>query len=377
MPWSTKGGGGGGGPWGSPGGGNGQGPWGAGGGGGGGGPTPPDFEDMIRKGQDRMKRALPGGIGSGKGILIVIGIALILWLATGIFRVQPDEQGVVMRFGQYVRTAGPGLHYHLPSPIETVELPRVTIVNRIDIGFVGTNAGASRDVPEESLMLTGDENIIDIDFTVLWRISDAQQYLFNIRDPADTVKTTAESALREIIGRTDIQPALTEARQEIESATRELLQATIDEYGAGILITDVQLQQVDPPQPVVDAFNEVQRARQDRQRLRNEAEAYRNDIIPRARGEAERLSQEAQAYREQVVARAEGDAQRFLAVLESYRLAPEVTANRFYLETMEEVFSGVNKVIIDQDAGGGQGVVPYLPLNELQRRSPATSPAGE
>ncbi len=377
MPWSTKGGGGGGGPWGSPGGGNGQGPWGAGGGGGGGGPTPPDFEDMIRKGQDRMKRALPGGMGSGKGILIVVGIALILWLATGIFRVQPDEQGVVIRFGQYVRTAGPGLHYHLPSPIETVELPRVTVVNRIDIGFVGTNAGTSRDVPEESLMLTGDENIIDIDFTVLWRISDAQQYLFNIRDPADTVKTAAESALREIIGRTDIQPALTEARQEIESSTRELLQETIDEYGAGILITDVQLQQVDPPQPVVDAFNEVQRARQDRQRLRNEAEAYRNDIIPRARGEAERLSQEAQAYREQVVARAEGDAQRFLAVLESYRLAPGVTANRFYLETMEEVFSGVNKVIIDQETGSGQGVVPYLPLNELQRRSTTTSPAGE
>lgn len=379
MPWSTKGGGGGGGPWGPSGGGNGQGPWGSGGGGGGGGagPTPPDFEDMIRKGQDRMRQALPGGMGSGKGILIVIGIALILWLATGIFRVQPDEQGVVMRFGQYVRTAGPGLHYHLPTPIETVELPKVTVVNRIDIGFVGGNAGAARDVPEESLMLTGDENIIDIDFTVLWRIADARNYLFNIRDPADTVKTAAESALREIIGRTDIQPALTEARQEIESSTRELLQQTIDEYGAGILITDVQLQQVDPPQPVVDAFNEVQRARQDRQRLRNEAEAYRNDIIPRARGEAERLSQEAQAYREQVVAQAEGDSQRFLAVLESYRLAPEVTANRFYLETMEEVLSGVNKVIIDQDAGGGQGVVPYLPLNELQRRSTTTGTTGE
>ena len=379
MPWSTKGGsGGGGGPWGSSGGGgNGGSPWGSGGGSGG-GPTPPDFEDMIRRGQDQVRRALPGGFGSGKGILIVIGIALIIWLATGIFRVQPDEQGVVMRFGQYVRTAGPGLHYHLPSPIESVELPRVTVVNRIDVGFTGTGTGQNRDVPEESLMLTGDENIIDIDFTVLWRIGDARQFLFNIRDPEDTVKTAAESALREIIGRTDIQPALTDARQEIESATRDLLQQTIDEYGAGITVTEVQLQQVDPPQPVVDAFNEVQRARQDRQRLRNEAEAYRNDIIPRARGEAERLSQEAQAYREQVIARADGDAQRFLAVLESYRIAPDVTANRFYLETMEEVFRGVNKVIIDQGSGGEQGVVPYLPLNELQRRAaPGATGVGE
>ncbi len=218
-------------------------------------------------------------------------------------------------------------------------------------------------------MLTGDENIIDIDFTVLWRISDAPSYMFNIRDPNETVKLTAESVMREIIARTDIQPALTEARLSIEADARALVQQTLDSYGAGVEITQIQLQKVDPPLQVVDAFNDVLRARQDQQRVRNEAEAYRNDIIPRARGEAERMIQEASAYREQQMATAQGEASRFLAVLRSYRLAPEVTAQRFFLETWEDFLAGANKVIIDNTGGdGGQGVVPYLPLNELQNR---------
>ena len=317
---------------------------------------------------------MPGGMGTGRGIAIIIGLFAVIWLASGIYRVEADEQGVVLRFGQWVRTEEPGLRYHLPSPIEAVLLPKVTRVNRIEVGYRSTGEGrrGARDVPDESLMLTGDENIIDIDFTVFWVIKDAGEYLFKIRDPEATVKKAAESAMREVIGRTDLQPALTEARQQTETSTRDLLQAMLDEYEAGIEITQVQLQQADPPAPVIDAFNDVQRARADRERARNEAEAYRNDIIPRARGEAERLIQEASAYREEVVSLAQGDAERFLKVYDAFLQAKDVTAKRMYLETMEEILRGTQKVIIDGDAQGGQGVVPYLPLNQL--RSSPTAP---
>jgi len=324
---------------------------------------------------------MPGGFGSGKGIGIAAALVILVWLFSGVYRVEADEQGVVLRFGEWVRTEQPGLRYHIPAPIETALTPKVTRVNRIEIGFRsgmgdGRRTGSERDVTDESLMLTGDENIIDIDFTVLWLIKDAGQYLFKIRDPETTVKKAAESAMREVIGRTDIQPALTEARQEIENSTRQLLQAMLDDYQSGIEITQVQLQKVDPPATVVDAFNDVQRARADRERVRNEAEAYRNDIIPRARGEAERLIQEASAYREQTVSLAQGDAQRFLSVYEAYSGAREVTARRMYLETMEHVLRGTNKVIIDGNGeNGGNGVIPYLPLTELQRHRPAAAPA--
>jgi modulator of FtsH protease HflK len=374
MPWSNQGGGGGGGPWGQPpGGGN---PWGRPGGGPGGGQTPPDLEELLRKGQDRIRRAMPGGWGSGRGIFLIALLLVGVWMLSGLYRVGADEQGVVLRFGEWVRTEQPGLRYHLPAPIETVLLPQVTRVNRIEVGYRSTGtarapAGGDRDVPDESLMLTGDENIIDIDFAVLWQIKDAGQYLFKIRDPETTVKKAAESAMREVIGRTDIQPALTEARQQIEVSTRQLLQGMLDEYQAGIEVVQVQLQKVDPPSAVIDAFNDVQRARADRERLSNEAEAYRNDIIPRARGDAERLVQEASAYREQVVSLAQGDAQRFLSVYDAYINAPDVTTRRLYTETMEEILRGTNKIIIDGAANNGQGVVPYLPLNELQRPVPA------
>lgn len=373
MPWNNQGGGqgGGGGPWGPPPGGGGNNPWGRPSGGGGGGQPPggPDLEDLLRKGQERFKKIAPGGFGGGRGIALGVAVLVGLWALSGIYRIEPDEQGVVLRFGQFVRTEQPGLRYHLPAPIESVATPKVTRVNRMEIGYrsAGDNRRGGGDVPDESLMLTGDENIIDIDFTVFWVIKDAGNYLFKIRDPEATVKKAAESAMREVIGRTDIQPALTEARQDIEQSTRNLLQAMLDEYQSGIEVSQVQLQKVDPPAPVVDAFNDVQRARQDRERLRNEAEAYRNDIIPRARGDAEQLIQQASAYREQVVNLAQGDAQRFAQVLDAYTKSPEVTARRMYLETMQEVLSGTNKIIVDQPRGGS-GVVPFLPLNELTRQ---------
>jgi membrane protease subunit HflC len=294
-----------------------------------------------------------------------------------------------------VRTEQPGLRYHWPSPFEAVERPKVTRVERIEIGYrsgggtVDSRRGTTgdRDVPDESLMLTGDENIIDVDFTVFWLIKDAGKYLFKIRDPRATVKKAAESAMREVIGRTELQPALTEARQQIETSTLALLQTMLDEYQTGIQVTQIQLQKADPPVPVVDAFNDVQRARADRERLRNEAEAYRNDIIPRARGDAERLNQEAQAYREQVVSLAQGDASRFTAIYTAYDQSKDVVSRRMYLETMEQVLRGANKVILDTPAGS-PGVVPYLPLPQLPTRAagaaassgapaPATSPRRE
>jgi membrane protease subunit HflK len=303
-------------------------------------------------------------------LLVLIAI-IVLWLASGIYRVQPDEQGVVLRFGKFVEKTEPGLHYHLPSPIESALTPKVTRVNKIEVGLrsAGVRGGAARDVPEESLMLTGDENIVDVDFSVLWVIKDAEKYLFNILDPERTVKIAAESAMRSVIGQKPILAALTEGRDEIQRETHVRAQKHLDEYGAGIEIRQVQMQKIDPPQQVIDAFIDVQRADADLERLRNEAEAYRNDILPRARGEAEKVIQAANAYKEQIVNKAEGEAQRYRAIYASYKAAKKVTKQRMYLETMEEVFAGTNKVIIDPSAKGGSGVVPYLPLPEIQKRA--------
>lgn len=364
MPWNSQG------PWQS--GGGGRGPW---GGRPGGGPQPPDLEELVRRSQEKFRGLFSGGGGGtpGRRGILLVGLVLVaIWLASGIYRVLPEEQGVVLRFGKLDRVTAPGLHYHLPYPIETVLKPQVTRVNRIEIGF---RSGGARDVPDESLMLTGDENIIDINFVVLWKIGNAADYLFNIRDPEETLKAAAESVMREIIGRTPILEATTEGRRRIEQLAQEQLQTLMNEYGAGILIDAVQLQKADPPAQVIDAFKDVQAAQADRERLQNEAEAYANDVIPRARGEAERLIQEGEAYKQSVVARARGEASRFVAVLDQYRLAREVTLQRMYLETMEEVLQGMDKVIVD----GGDGaapVVPYLPLPELQRRAREAAPGG-
>lgn len=376
MAWNSSGGPS---PWGNP---RPGGPWGApqppsGGGGGGGGGRGPDLDDAIRQAQDFVRRYLPPLGKRGGGLVAIIGIVLVaIWAASGFYRVNPDEQGVVMRFGAFERTAPPGLNYHIPWPVETVTTPRVTRINRVDVGFRGAADGgqavrpvAARDVLEESLMLTGDENIIDIDFAVFWRIRDAGEFLFNTRNPEATVKSAAESVMREVIGRTPIQPALTEARAQIEQEVRRGTQAVMDQYRAGVEITQVQLAKVDPPASVVDAFRDVQRANADRERARNEAESYRNDIIPRARGEAERLVQEAQGSQESQVARARGEAQRFVSVLSAYQAAQDVTLRRMYIETMEEILRRNPKVVVDS---GVQGLVPLLNLGD--GRSPAAVP---
>jgi membrane protease subunit HflK len=288
--------------------------------------------------------------------------------------VQTDQQGVVLRFGEWVNTTRPGLNWHIPYPIESVVTPSVEQINQINVGFRAVGQG-QRDVEEESLMLTGDQNIIDIDFSVQWKIADAGKFLFNIRAPGETVKIAAESAMREIIGRTDIQPALTEARAEIEGKTKGLLQNILDNYESGILITGIKLQNVQPPQQVVDAFNDVQRALQDRDRLRNEAQAYRNDIIPKARGEAQKMIQGAEAYREKIVNEAEGQAERFNQVLSAYEESPDVTKKRMYIETMQKVYSRTDKVLMD---AGTSNAVPYLPLDELRKnRTTRTSGGGQ
>ncbi len=351
-------------PWGSPpGGGNGSGR----------GPTPPDIDKLIRNIQEKIKKFLPGGASTGnKPIFFGLIVLIIIWALTGLYRVLPDEQGVVLRFGKFVSTTQPGLNYHIPYPIENVFTPKVTKVNRMDIGFrSGSDTGFSSgggvaDVPEESLMLTGDENIVNIDFSVFWVIKDAGKFLFKIQDPQGTVKAASETAMREVIAKSKIQPILTEGRSKIEIETQEIIQNILDEYESGIQITQVQTQKADPPDQVIDAFRDVQAARADMERSKNEAEAYRNDVIPRSRGEAAKILQAAEAYKKEVVAKAEGEASRFISIHNEYAQAKEVTQERMYLETMEKVMADIDKVIIDKNASSG--VVPYLPLPELKKK---------
>jgi len=351
-----------------------QSPWGSTPGGGNGGfkrgPTPPDIDEVIKKIQNIINKLMGGGKGGMKPILFGLVILAVLWTLSGLYRVLPDEQGVVLRFGKFVNTTQPGLNYHFPYPIESVLTPKVTKVNRIDIGFRSerdsgfSSGGAVGDVPEESLMLTGDENIVNIDFSVFWLIKDAGKFLFKIQDPQGTVKAAAETAMREVIARSNIQPILTEGRSVIETDTQEIIQEILDEYNSGIQITQVQTQKADPPDQVIDAFRDVQAARADMERSKNEAEAYANDVIPRARGEAAKILQAAEAYKKEVVAKAEGEASRFISIYNEYAKAKKVTQERMFLETMEKVLADINKIIIDKNSGSG--VVPYLPLQELK-----------
>ena len=369
MPWNNQGNNGGG-PWGGGGNGgnNGGNPWGSGGGPQrpSGRPNPPDLEKVFNEFKSSLGGKVPGS-GAPKR-LIIFGLIILLgiWAATGFYRVNPQQQGVVLRFGEWIRTTGPGLHYHLPFPVEQVMTPDVTRDNRLEIGFrdIAGSSATRRDIIDESLMITGDENIVDIDFVVFWRIADAGAYLFNLAEPDETIKVAAEAVMREIIGQTAIQTALTEGRQSIQVAVRQKLQELLDEYKSGVRVREVQLLAVDPPGDVIDAFNDVQRARQDRDRLKNQAEAFRNDIVPRARGQAAQLIAEAEAYREEVMNRAKGDASRFDQVFSAYEADKAVTRERIYIETIEEVFGNIEKIIIDED---GQSVVPYLPLKELGR----------
>ncbi len=372
MPWNNQSSGGGGwkggngGPWGQP-------PRNTGSGGGG-GPTPPDLEELLRRSQDRLRSVLPGGGGGRKmNPLVIVGILVIIVAIVAYnfftFRVQPDEQGVVLLFGKYDRDAPPGLNFRLPYPIETVYTPRVTRVNRVTIGQFADDTGtntAGRDIPEESLMLTGDENIVDIDFTVLWVINNAPNFLFSMENPEATVKAAAESAMREVVGKSNIQPILTQARQITETDVQALIQETMDDFNSGVQITQVQLLKVDPPAEVIASFRDVQAARADQERLQNEAQTYANRVIPEARGQASQITEAAIAYRDRIVEEAQGQALRFTQVYESYIASPEVTRLRMYLDTLQDVFRTTDKVIIDE-SGSGTGVVPYLPLDQLNR----------
>ena len=336
------------------------------------GQQPPNLDDIIKNFQKTFNKFSGGKSGGSKPIILGLLIILGLWFASGLYRVLPDEQGVVLRFGKFVNMTQPGLHYHLPTPFERVLTPKVTKVNRVDVGFrpasdTGRSSGVGN-VPEESLMLTGDENIVDINYSVFWVIKDAGKFLFNIQSPVETVKATSETAMREVIAKNNIQTILTEGRASIEIEVQEITQKILDEYGSGIQITQVQTQQADPPAQVIDAFRDVQAARADRERSKNEAEGYANDVIPRARGEAEQVLQQAEAYKKEVVAKAEGEASRFLAIYNEYKDAKQVTQERMYLETMEKVLADIDKVIIDKNASSG--VVPYLPLPELKKKDP-------
>jgi membrane protease subunit HflK len=360
MPWQSQGGGGGG-PWGS-GGGN-QGPWGRGPSGGHQG-GPPDIEEMLRRGQDRMRQMVPGGMGSWRVIALIIVGAVVVWALTGLYQVRPDQVGVPIVFGKPQGLTTPGLHWNWPMPIGYVERPSVTTVNTEEIGVVGERA-------QELLMLTGDENIIDVRFAVQWQIGDPVKYLFNIHDPEQTIRNSAESAMREIVGQTPFEFVRSgQGRAEITARTSELLQRMLDEYGAGVVVTELALRNTDPPADVNQAFQDVAAAIQDAQRSRNEAERDANQVTNRAKGEAEQIIRQAEAYRDQKIAIATGEAQRFLSVYEQYRRAPDVTQRRMYLETMERIMRGLDKVLIDETSGAGS--VPYLSLNELMRRSQAS-----
>ena len=322
-----------------------------------------DFDRFF----DNFKNQIKNTFGSNKkNFVSAILILIILWLLSGFYKVNANEQGVVLRFGEWVRTTLPGLHYHLPYPIERAKTPKVTKVNKTEIGFRELN-NTQRMLLEESLMLTGDENIVDINFSVFWVINDAGKYLFKLRNPDASVKSISESVMREVIGNTPIADALAERRQEIEILSLDKIQNVLDKYESGIEVTQLQLQKVDPPDQVIDSFRDVQRARADKEKVINEGIAYKNDIIPRSRGEAEQIIQKAEAYKREVVARSEGDAQRFESVLKSYKNNEDVTKKRIYLETLEGIFQNATKVIIDTKQGSG--VLPYLPLPEIRKRN--------
>jgi modulator of FtsH protease HflK len=330
------------------------------------GPQGPDLAQINEQLNKLKNIKLPGG---GKIVFLVV---VLLWLATGIYIVNPDEVGVVQRFGSFNRITDPGPHYHMPYPFEKVQTPKVTQVRRFEIGYrtisAPTVAGVEpqyRIVSEESHMLTGDENIVDVQFIVQYQLKDPVRYLFNIQMPDASVKSAAETAMREVIGYNKLDAALTDGKPAIQDETRALMQMIMDRYQSGIQILAVQLQDVQPPEPVIDSFRDVVRAREDAVRITNQAEAYRNDIVPRARGEAAIIINQAEAHKEAIVRKAEGEAQRFLSILAEYKQAPEVTKKRLYLETMEEVLSlpGLSKTIISDQAINQ--VLPYLPLERI------------
>ncbi|WP_296425116.1 FtsH protease activity modulator HflK [Yoonia sp.] len=340
------------------------------------GPNIPEIEDLVNKGREQLRVLMGGGGGSGgnrgtdgpsgpqltRGTLGLGALVLIaLWLSASVYTVKPEERSVELLLGRYSQTGGPGLNF-APWPVVTREVVAVTTERNIDIG-------TSRSGMDAGLMLTGDENIVDIDFQVVWNITDPQLYLFNLSDPPQTIDAVAESAMREIVSQSDLAPILNRDRGAIAERLRDLLQSTLDSYDSGVNIIRVNFDKADPPEPVIASFRKVQDAEQERDRVQNVADAYANRVVAEARGNAAQILEQAEGYRARVVNEAEGEASRFTAVLGEYEKAPEVTRKRLYLETMEQVLGGVDIVILDEGQGGGQGVVPYLPLNDLRRNT--------
>jgi membrane protease subunit HflK len=369
MPWNDNKGGGGG--W-NPGGG-GRGPWGQGpsnGGGGRQGPNmrPPDLDEVFKRGRDWLKQMFPNQAPGGVAGTLLGGLLLLLWVWTGVYIIPPAEQGVVLRFGAYVQTIGSGFHIRMPQPIETVERVNVGETRQINVGFKVEGEGANStqvELPRESMMLTGDENIMHVDFTIQWQVKSALDYLFEVQDVENTVRAVAESAMREFVGQTPVDQIMTVNRGKIEQAVQATTQRVLDRYKAGVSILSVSLQTTQAPQDVIDAFNDVQAASADRDRKVNEAQKYANTLVPRAKGDAAKIEQDAQAYKEQAITLAKGEAQRFLSVLGQYKSAPQVTRQRMYVETMQRILTRTNKVILDSGKGG---VMPYLPLPGLGLR---------
>ena len=352
MPWNSDEGGGGKGPWG-------QGPWGQGPKGprntGGRGPNPADLDELLQRGKDSLKNVLPAG---GRGSwLLPLALLAAFWVYNSIYQVQPDERGIVLRFGEYSRTADPGLHF-AAWPVETMEKPRVGAVRQINIGMEGN----------EGQMLTSDKNIISVPFSVFWRISDPQAFLFNVADQERTIRALSQSAMREIVGQTRAQMILTTGKDAVAAQVQQITQGLLDQYKTGVIVSQINLGDVQPPAEVANAFAEVVRAGQNQQQLINEAEKYRNQQVQLAEGEAAKLVEDANGYKARVVFEAQGEAARFLSVYNEYKNAKDVTRQRIYLETMEGILSKSNKVIIE-GGQGGSGVVPYLPLPEIQKRA--------
>ncbi|TPK95345.1 FtsH protease activity modulator HflK [Mesorhizobium sp. B2-4-14] len=361
MPWNDKSGGGGG-PWG--GGGNNQGPWGQGPKGPSGPQgSPPDLEDIIRRGQDRLRRALPGGGGASPAVFgLIAAVLVVLWAFQAVYTVQPDEVAVELRFGKpKAQLSQPGLHFHW-WPLETVETAKIS-EQLVDIGGGNTSGNG--------LMLSGDQNIVNVQFSVAYQVSDPRAYLFDVSDPDGMLRQVAESAMREAVGRRPAQDIFRDDRQGIAASVREIIQTTLDGYKAGLQVNAISIEDAAPPREVADAFDEVQRAEQDEDKFVEQANQYSNQKLGQARGEAAQIREDAAAYKNRVVQEAEGEAQRFISVYDEYAKAPDVTRKRLYLETMERVLKDSGKVIVEQ--GNGQGVVPYLPLPALQQKAPAST----
>ena len=343
-----------------------QGPWGQqpGGGGNSGGSReqPPDLDDILKRGQDRLRRVIPPGFGGSAMALLIAGVLILIWLLSGVYVVSPTQEGVVLRFGRFARTEPSGMHWHVPWPVEQVFLPEVTRVFRIDIGGAAGQSGDNSD----DLMLTRDRNFLIVNFTVQYRIGQARDFLFDVNNPKQAVIDVSKAAMREVVGRNDFDSLQTNQRNAAEQQTKKIIQQTLDSYGAGVQVVEVNIQQVDPPGEALKAARDVESARQDQQTAQNNAEAYQNKVIPQAQGKAQRVIQDAQAYKQSTIADAQGQSARFDAIYEQYKKAPDVTRRRMYLETLEGILAGMNKVIVDQKGG----VVPYLPLPQLHPSAP-------